>query len=137
MSNSPDEITLLRELLFEQAFFDQSALLEALRARGHAMTQSTLSRKLKLLGVQKKQGRYLAEADAPVRSGLRLLQVQTVAPNLLILKTEPGHANAFALRLDQQPLPGQAGTIAGDDTIFVAIKPEQLLQAYQIASRWL
>lgn len=42
-------------------------------------------------------------------------------PNLVVLRTRPGFANAVAAVLDHQPLPGQAGTIAGDDTVFVAL----------------
>ncbi|RMG46987.1 MAG: hypothetical protein D6718_04590, partial [Acidobacteria bacterium] len=45
----------------------------------------------------------------------------TSPPNLIVLTTPPGEASAAALALDQLALPGIAGTLAGDDTVFVAI----------------
>jgi len=48
-----------------------------------------------------------------------LVGVET-AQNLVILRTEPGGANALAQGLDAASLPGIIGTLAGDDTIFVA-----------------
>jgi transcriptional regulator of arginine metabolism len=108
---------------------DQHSLLAALIAQGHTLTQSTLSRKLKLMGIEKQAGRYRAQA----RSNARITQIVAVEPNLLVLKTEPGYAQALAVTLDRQPLPGQAGTVAGDDTVFVAIPPAQLMLALERA----
>ena len=82
---------------------DQHALLARLQAAGFNMTQSTLSRKLKQLGFEKRGGVY----QLPVTRA-RVLTVQPVPPNLLVLKTEPGYAQALAAQLDRTPLPGQA-----------------------------
>lgn len=53
-----------------------------------------------------------------------------------MLRTAPGFAGALAVRLDANPLPGQAGTIAGDDTVFVAVQAALLLAAEQVARGW-
>ena len=123
----------IKEVLATGTFSDQSELLDALAARGVLLTQSTLSRKLRSLGYQKQGGRYLQSAEAAIK----LLSVTTVAPNLLVLRTSPGFANALAVQLDMHGLPGQAGTIAGDDTVFVAIQAEQLALAEAAAQRFL
>lgn len=122
----------LQILLANELIADQSELLAALAARGHVLTQSTLSRKLKILGYQKQDGRYMQ----PGVPGFKLVSVTLVAPNLLVLRTAPGFAGALAVRLDAQPLPGQAGTIAGDDTVFVAVQVELLSAAERVARGW-
>jgi transcriptional regulator of arginine metabolism len=109
---------------------DQHALLQRLQAAGFSMTQSTLSRKLKQLGFEKRGGVY--KLPGP---NARVLHVQQVPPNLLVLKTEPGYAQALAAQLDRTPLPGQAGTVAGDDTVFVATLPEFLAASAEQAIR--
>ena len=124
--------TDLKLLLADERISDQSELLAALAARGHVLTQSTLSRRLKALGYQKQDGRY----TQPGVPGFKLVSVSLVVPNLLVLRTAPGFAGALAVRLDASPLPGQAGTIAGDDTVFVAVQMELLPAAERVARGW-
>ncbi|HEX9008930.1 MAG TPA: hypothetical protein VF804_01080 [Holophagaceae bacterium] len=115
---------LILRLLEDHAIADQSDLLARLSAEGHELTQSTLSRRLKRLGVQKVQGRYRR-----VEGGAQLLPevgITEVPPNLLVLRTAPGFAQALGLSLDAEPVAGQMGTLAGDDTVFVAVLPERL-----------
>ena len=118
LKNTLIQLTQLPEL------HDQHALLARLRAAGFSMTQSTLSRKLKQLGFEKRGGVYKLPGPSA-----RVLHVQVVPPNLLVLKTEPGFAQALAAQLDRTPLPGQAGTVAGDDTVFVATLPKFLFDS--------
>jgi transcriptional regulator of arginine metabolism len=113
----------LRPLLEQEAIGEQAELLRRLTARGHALTQPTLSRHLKRLGYVKQDGVWCAPVN---RETLALRRVGIAPPNLLVLKTDPGFANALAARLDDAPLPGQIGTLAGDDTVFVAVLPEEL-----------
>jgi transcriptional regulator of arginine metabolism len=116
--------SLILRLLEEHPIADQGDLLARLAARGHDLTQSTLSRRLKRLGVQKVQGRYRrAEFEAQVLPGV---SISEAPPNLLVLRTAPGFAQALGLSIDADPLPGQMGTLAGDDTVFVAVLPERL-----------
>ena len=63
------------------------------------------------------------------------LAIISAPPNLIVLRTRPGFANAVAAVLDHQPLPGQAGTIAGDDTVFVALAEGNALQTLVEAAR--
>lgn len=114
--------SLILQLLEGSPIADQSDLQARLAAAGHDLTQSTLSRRLKRLGVQKVQGRYRrVEALAQV---LPAVSIAEVPPNLLVLRTAPGFAQAVGLSLDADPVAGQVGTLAGDDTVFVAVLPE-------------
>ena len=117
---------LILRLLEAHPIADQTDLLARLLDEGHAFTQSTLSRRLKRLGVQKVQGRYRR-----VEAGTQALpeaDLTAVPPNLLVVRTAPGFAQALGLALDRDPVAGQMGTLAGDDTVFVAVLPERLAE---------
>ena len=115
--------SLILELLDGAPIADQGDLLVRLAAQGHELTQSTLSRRLKRLGVQKVHGFYRrVEAGAQALPGVTITEAP---PNLLVLRTAPGFAQALGLSIDADPVPGQMGTLAGDDTVFVAVLPER------------
>lgn len=119
----------IQAILRKHEVSEQSALLAELNAQGFELTQPTLSRRLRALGYAKHGGYYRLRTQR----GLRVLSATAVLPNLLVLKTEPGFANALAVQLDRNGLPGQVGTIAGDDTVFVAVLPAQLTAALAAA----
>jgi transcriptional regulator of arginine metabolism len=116
----------LRQLLEREAIGEQAELLDRLTALGHMLTQPTLSRQLKRLGYAKRDGAWQPPEQA---ESLPVRRLAVAPPNLLVLKTDPGFANALAARLDAAPLPGQVGTLAGDDTVFLAVLPEDLESA--------
>ena len=110
----------------------QSELRSLLRRRGFAVAQPTLSRDLRELGLARTPTGYTAPAEPsafvlPARRaevldrvlGQMVLAVQ-VAGALVIIKTPPAGAHPVARAIDEAVLDGVAGTIAGDDTVFVA-----------------
>ncbi len=114
----------LRELLRKEAYANQEELLERLVMSGIETTQASVSRDLDELGIVKVNGAY---AQQPRRSdglGIALLSVETAGPNMIVVKTAPGLASATTVRIDAAKLPGIVGTIAGDDTIFIAVSGE-------------
>ena len=117
---------LILQLLEASPTADQGDLLARLAARGQELTQSTLSRRLKRLGVQKFHGYYRRAESVP--QVLPDVTLREAPPNLLVLRTAPGFAQALGLSLDADPSPGQIGTLAGDDTVFVAVLPERLAE---------
>ncbi len=118
--------TLILQLLEGTPIADQGDLQTLLAAQGHDLTQSTLSRRLKRLGVQKVHGRYRrVESSAQM---MPEVTVTEVPPNLLVLRTAPGFAQALGLSVDADPVEGQMGTLAGDDTVFVAVLPERMAE---------
>lgn len=120
---------LIARLLSSGEIRSQEQLREKLAAEGVQTTQGTLSRDLREMGVVKGPGGY-ALPSAPVNRGqselsealTRHMKSAELAGTLVVLHTEPGHAQAVAVQLDASPPPGAVGTIAGDDTIFIAAR---------------
>lgn len=121
----------IRNLLAHNQVWSQEQLQTMLRQQGADVTQATLSRDLHELGVVKGAGGYrLLDAAVPAPSAPRelervlpeiLLSAET-GGNLVILRTQPAHANPLAIEIDRARLPEVLGTIAGDDTVFVATR---------------
>src|SRR5829696_3658696 len=97
---------------------DLRALLE--RA-GVPATQSSVSRDLEALGVVKQHGHYTLPRTngAPVRG---LLSLDQAGDSLVIARTVPGLASAVAVEIDAAAISEIVGTIAGEDTIFIAVR---------------
>lgn len=107
----------------------QEELSTALDSEGIHVSQTTLSRDLRDLGVVKAaEGYHLLDRALPAMRGERALArvvaefvvESRTAQNLVVLRTPPGGANAVAQCLDVADWADIIGTIAGDDTIFVA-----------------
>jgi len=116
------------EVVTHQPVLNQEALRRQLAHRGLRVTQATLSRDLKELGLVKTpQGYALPSAvgaSAPHLPPLNHLLKEFVteireAQNLLVLKTNIGSAQPVALALDTAQWKEIVGTVAGDDTILV------------------
>ena len=124
----------IRDLVAQRPIRTQQELAAALRERGFRATQATISRdvaELELIKVDREgvavyaQPARLAEADPTGEERLRLLFRDVPvelreAGLLLIVVTLPGSAHAIAAALDRARWPEAAGTIAGDDTLFIA-----------------
>lgn len=115
----------IRELLRERPVHSQAELLELLEGRGLACSQPALSRDLRALGVAKVAGAYqLMEEErvTPLTTLRSLLRSAARVEHLVLVRTEPGAASAVARALEgEADLGGVAGTIAGDDTVLVAV----------------
>jgi transcriptional regulator of arginine metabolism len=129
----------IRDLVGQRAIRTQAELAAALRERGFRATQATISRDVGELGLTKttRQGvtAYAVPArlvDAEVTGEERLAALLRDLPVefheaglLLVLKTLPGSAHAIASALDRARWPEVAGSVAGDDTLFVACRDRQ------------
>jgi len=104
----------------------QAELVRLLKREGYAVTQSSVSRDLRDLGVAKVGDRYvLAEdAGAPVAGwsvvAAFVTAVTPAGPNLTVVRTSVGAAQSVALAIDRARWPEVVGTLSGDDTIFIA-----------------
>jgi transcriptional regulator of arginine metabolism len=97
---------------------DLRALLE--RA-GMPATQSSVSRDLEELGIVKQHGHYtLPRVNGASARGL--LSLDQAGDSLVIARTMPGLASAVAVEIDAAALSEVVGTIAGEDTIFIAVR---------------
>src|SRR5580765_3886196 len=106
----------------------QEALRAQLERSGVSATQSSVSRDLEELGVVKHHGRYaLPQANGDLTRGLIGLDV--AGEVLVIAKCLPGRASAVAVEIDDAAIPEIVGTLAGEDTIFVAVRAQKLQRA--------
>ena len=119
------------KLVEEREITGQAALLDLLKRAGHGLTQPTLSRHIKKLGIQKVTGRY--QRMEPLPAELPSFALTQVPPNLLVIRTRPGYAQPLAVMLDQKQIAGAMGTLAGDDTVFIAVTPAAHLKAVTAA----
>ena len=117
------------ELISTRALRTQEELAEALAAQGWDVTQSSVSRDISALRLIKVDGAYRKPPPrAPrvdpdeIRIAEGVLTIDTAGEALLVLHTSPGEANRVAVALDRLAWPEIVGTIAGDDTIFLAVK---------------
>ena len=120
---------VIRQVLEEQPVSSQEGLLNALAEMGVHTTQPVLSRDLRAMEVAKRGGFYqLVEQDrvTPLESLRSLLRSTCPAgSNLVVVRCEPGAASAVARALESEGLDGLLGTVAGDDTVFAAVRDSE------------
>jgi transcriptional regulator of arginine metabolism len=133
--------TAIRDLVEHEAIRSQEQLRQRLVAKGYEVTQATLSRDIKDLGLVKRasDGAYQPSGgDVPTLSAATTTLARALAEysagaeaveHLVVLRTGPGQAQLLALALDRARLPGVAGTIAGDDTILVVVRDRRQAQS--------
>ncbi|HZF94776.1 MAG TPA: arginine repressor [Allosphingosinicella sp.] len=123
------------DLIRAEALGSQEEVTCRLAQLGFAVTQATVSRDLDQLGAVKvKRGGVLSYA-LPEQLGdsdwaaSRLARIFAdwvhsveAAGNFIVLRTPPGSAHLVGLALDQARLEEVAGTISGDDTLFIALR---------------
>jgi transcriptional regulator of arginine metabolism len=98
----------------------QDELRSLLERAGVPATQSSVSRDLEELGVVKHHGHYtVPQANGAAARGL--LSLEVAGESLVVARTEPGMASAVAVTIDGAAIEEIVGTIAGEDTIFIAV----------------
>lgn len=119
---------VLIEILGNETVSNQETLLQQLEARGVSLSQGSLSRYLRELGVEKQEGHYRlpnmaghADTQHPLWQAMRRTILRAdAAGTLVVLHTFSGAAMAVAAAIDALGLREIAGCIAGDDTVFLA-----------------
>jgi transcriptional regulator of arginine metabolism len=128
----------------------QQDIVDELQARGYGVTQATVSRDLRAVGAMKvpngERSVYRLPEDVP-RGANDLVQRElhrnieefaqsiVAADTLVVVHTAPGHAQLLARAIDLAGLEEIAGTVAGDDTIFIATPGRDV--AAGLAGAWL
>ena len=127
-------LTLLAQLLGDRHFSSQEEIASALGRSGIDVTQATLSRDLRSLGVAKRAaatGETWYELPGPSSETLdhnrQMLDLKVfvneirLAQNLAVVRTPPGHASAVARAIDLLGVKGLVGSVAGDDTVLCVL----------------
>jgi transcriptional regulator of arginine metabolism len=117
------------ELVSTRAIHTQEELADALATEGWEVTQSSVSRDIASLRLVKVAGAYRRPPRGSVvqdpderRIADGVLTCESAGDALIVLHTPPGEANRVAVALDRLAWPDVVGTIAGDDTIFLAAR---------------
>lgn len=112
----------LRQLLESRQFVAQEEVVAEMVKAGYDVTQSSISRDFKELGVAKSSGAYRLPSRAdlvPVASFVT--GIVEAGPHMIVVKTRSGCASVVAEMIDTAQAPGIAGTIAGENTVFIAL----------------
>jgi transcriptional regulator of arginine metabolism len=125
---------LIHSILHAERIHSQEELLKRLEREGVEVTQATLSRDLKFLGVLRVpdgDGEYLYTVDPPkepaqdpfIKDDLRR-EITSInfSGNLCVIKTKLGYAGGIAYGIDLLRIPEVMGTLGGDDTLLVVLK---------------
>jgi len=122
------------EIIRSGEISSQEELMRGLEARHIEVSQSTLSRDIQELRLAKTGGMYTVvdsdQASKPSEESARriirefLVDVD-VAQNIVVVKTGPGHASTVSQAIDETGWPEAIGSIAGENTIFIAVRSER------------
>ena len=113
----------IRELVRSQSVRTQRELVSLLKKRGFVCTQATVSRDTTEMDLQKlPEGGYVLSEDVHLQRMLSEFVIEvSLAGNLVVIHCRPSTAPAVASAVDDADLDFCVGTIAGDDTVFLAI----------------
>ena len=123
-----ERLTRIKELVLEFDITTQDMLVDILNKDGYNVTQATVSRDIKKLGLIKSfedgVNKYVLKKETETGEHSLILKNSVLsvrtAQNLVIVKCAAGMANAVCVYIDSLELHGLVGTLAGDDTIFIA-----------------
>jgi transcriptional regulator of arginine metabolism len=107
----------------------QEELTAYLERAGVAATQSSISRDLVELGVVKHHGHYTLPRSTNGTAARGLLSLETAGEVLVVAKCDSGMASAVAVEIDRAAFPEIVGTLAGEDTIFIAVTDRKAQRA--------
>lgn len=109
------------EIILSERVSRQDQLVKLLRGRGFEVTQASVSRDLVELGIVKVNGNYASPRNAQL-SGFGKVEFAFAGDNLIVARCNSGLASAIAVIIDTSGINEVVGTIAGDDTILIAVE---------------
>ena len=135
MKEKVNRLSAIKELLEKELISSQEELLSILKRQGFDLTQATLSRDMKQLKVSKvphPERGYIYKTAQFIDAGRNKMpqgnmfseyfKSMEFSGNIAVIRTFSGYANSLAITLDSQNLFEILGTIAGDDTIIIALR---------------
>ena len=118
---------VIREVIRGRGVKTQQDLVDALSARGFRCTQATVSRDVQEIGLVKgANGCYVLAEELRLQRMISELVVDAAAAgHFVVVHTMGGSASSLAAAIDESRLMGVLGTVAGDDTVFIAVDTEE------------
>jgi transcriptional regulator of arginine metabolism len=123
MQKNERQETILK-VIAEKQIGKQEELTYELQALGFTVNQSSISRDLLKLGIIKTNGFYTVPSKIHYAS-FGLIRLEITGENLIVAKTEIGFAAAVCVKIDNAKIVEIVGTIAGEDTIFIAVRGQK------------
>lgn len=123
MQKNERQETILK-VIVEKQIGKQEELTYELQTLGFTVNQSSISRDLLKLGIVKTNGFYTVPSKIHYAS-FGLLRLEITGENLIVAKTEIGFAAAVCVKIDNAKIVEIVGTIAGEDTIFIAVRGQK------------
>jgi transcriptional regulator of arginine metabolism len=117
-----DRQNALLSLINLRAIGSQGELASRLCDQGFSVTQASVSRDLDELGIVKLNGQYVLPRESGSESEFGKVSLDKAGDNLIVGRCASGLASAITVKIDGAHIPHIVGTIAGDDTIFIAVK---------------
>jgi transcriptional regulator of arginine metabolism len=130
-----DRHNIIIDLINREQITNQEDLGRKLAASGCVVTQASVSRDLEELGIAKVNGSYQLPRVPVAAMELGLKSLDTAGDHMVVGKCDSGLASAITVRIDGAVIDEIVGTIAGDDTIFIAVR-DRLAQAAAIRKIW-
>jgi transcriptional regulator of arginine metabolism len=133
MQKSARQDAILR-IIGSERVSRQDQLVDLLNRSGFEVTQASVSRDLVELGIVKVNGFYASPRNSDL-SGFGVIDLLRAGDNLIVARCRSGLASAIAVKIDSARLSEIVGTIAGDDTIFIAVENASI-QRLAIKKLW-
>lgn len=130
----------IKQIISETEVNTQEELARLLSLEGFMVTQATVSRDIKELGLVKEKGSILnyryslpdglnkVSEDRVIPLLKTFVTKVTVAKNLIVVNTLEGHASACGMAIDKLALKGVLGSIAGDDTLLIVVENDEMAE---------
>ena len=113
---------VITDLISNRPVSSQAGLVKLLRKRGFEVTQASVSRDLEELQIRKSEGRYRLSSGQGFAGSFGEVTITGSGDSLIVARCGSGLASALAVHLDSLELDQVAGTLAGDDTVFIAAR---------------
>ena len=112
----------IRQAVSSGSIRSQAEIMSLLKKKSFDVTQASVSRDLEEIGIRKQNGIYTFRPANGFSSAFGKVTLEASGSSLVVAKCRSGLASALAVQLDSMQLSDVVGTIAGDDTVFIAVK---------------
>ena len=134
---SDERRAAVRAIVLRERVATQAEIARRLGARGFPVSQPAVSQDLRALGAVKQSGRWRLPPSPFAGIGRLVESFEPAGPHLLVVRTLPGGAQRVGHAIDTADWPECAGSVAGDDTVFVASRSRarqaRLVERFQAA----
>ena len=121
---------LIKELIQNNKVKTQTELVAALQSDGFEVTQATVSRDIKEMGLVRDNLGYKSSEEKALEEVFQWVKSLNSSGNIVIVLSEAGSAQTIALAIDKANIDGVIGSVAGDDTIFLATQESKTKKVF-------